>query len=249
MIKLFRRIRQQLLSEGKTSKYFKYAIGEIVLVVIGILIALQINNWNEKQKEKTLERKVLIELMKSLQNNSYVMVQDSITRIEWNKSSDIIIFSLQNNMNYSDSLNIHFQNARKPGTNLSLSSAGYEYLKNIGYNIITSDTLRNNIVELFELTQKHLFEEMEYFESFQPERQVLVDKLFSYDEAKFDSQMPFDIPLIPNDYESLKDNALYISMIKSVKVQRNIIAVFLNRNLNESKKVINLIKTELNKSK
>jgi hypothetical protein len=249
MIKFFRKIRQNLIMENKTSKYLKYAIGEIVLVVIGILIALSINNWNENRKEKTLETKVLIELLKSLENNCNVMVQDSITRLEWDKSSDIIIFSLQNNVSYSDSLNIHFQNARKPGANLSLSSAGYESLKNIGYNIITSDTLRNNIVELFELTQKHLFEEMEYFESFQPDRQVLVDRLFSYDEGKFDPKMPFDIPLIPHDYESLKDDALYMSMIKSVKVQRNIIAVFLNRNLNESKKAIHLIKTELNKSK
>ncbi len=50
MIKFFRKIRQNLLMENKTGKYFKYAIGEIVLVVIGILIALQINNWNEKRK-------------------------------------------------------------------------------------------------------------------------------------------------------------------------------------------------------
>ena len=50
MIKFFRKIRQDLLSQGKTGKYFKYAIGEIVLVVIGILIALSINNWNEKRK-------------------------------------------------------------------------------------------------------------------------------------------------------------------------------------------------------
>jgi len=55
MIKVFRHIRKRLLSEGKTGKYLKYAIGEIVLVVIGILIALSINNWNEQRKEeKTL---------------------------------------------------------------------------------------------------------------------------------------------------------------------------------------------------
>jgi hypothetical protein len=52
MIKLFRKIRQNLLNEGKTTKYFKYAIGEIVLVVVGILIALSINNWNEEHKEQ-----------------------------------------------------------------------------------------------------------------------------------------------------------------------------------------------------
>ncbi len=50
MIKFFRNIRKKRLNEGQTSKYFKYAIGEIVLVVIGILIALQINNWNEHRK-------------------------------------------------------------------------------------------------------------------------------------------------------------------------------------------------------
>jgi len=60
MIKLFQNIRKQLLNEGKTTKYFKYAIGEIVLVVIGILIALQINNWNEKKKEEE-KTKLLIE--------------------------------------------------------------------------------------------------------------------------------------------------------------------------------------------
>jgi len=52
MIKLFKNIRKSFLNEGKTSKYFKYAIGEIILVVIGILIALQINNWNENRLEK-----------------------------------------------------------------------------------------------------------------------------------------------------------------------------------------------------
>lgn len=52
MIKFFRKIRQKLLSEGKTAKYLKYAIGEIFLVIIGILLALQINNWNSERIER-----------------------------------------------------------------------------------------------------------------------------------------------------------------------------------------------------
>ena len=51
MIKFFRRIRQKLLSESKFSKYLLYAIGEIVLVMIGILLALQVNTWNEQKKD------------------------------------------------------------------------------------------------------------------------------------------------------------------------------------------------------
>jgi len=69
MIKFFRRIRQKLLSENKFSKYLLYAIGEIVLVVIGILIALQINNWNEEQKRRIEERDLLIELKRELNLN------------------------------------------------------------------------------------------------------------------------------------------------------------------------------------
>ena len=53
MIKFFRKIRQKLLNENRFSKYLVYAIGEIVLVMIGILLALQVNNWNELRKKKT----------------------------------------------------------------------------------------------------------------------------------------------------------------------------------------------------
>ncbi len=63
MIKFFRKIRQQLLTENKFSKYLIYAIGEILLVVIGILIALQINNWNEGEKEKKLEDESLRKIL------------------------------------------------------------------------------------------------------------------------------------------------------------------------------------------
>ncbi|PKP26477.1 MAG: hypothetical protein CVU03_02765 [Bacteroidetes bacterium HGW-Bacteroidetes-2] len=70
MIKLFRNIRKNLLNEGKTSKYLKYAIGEIVLVVIGILIALQINNWNEGRKENIHQKSVLSNLLQDLKSDS-----------------------------------------------------------------------------------------------------------------------------------------------------------------------------------
>jgi len=66
MIKFFRRIRQQLLTEKQARKYLLYALGEILLVVIGILLALQINNWNEERKQREVEVKYFYNLKNDL---------------------------------------------------------------------------------------------------------------------------------------------------------------------------------------
>jgi len=68
MIKFFRKIRQKMLTENKFSKYLLYAIGEIVLVVIGILIALQINNWNEERKLENMGKVYVGEIYTDLEN-------------------------------------------------------------------------------------------------------------------------------------------------------------------------------------
>src|SRR6056300_608058 len=68
MIKFFRRIRFDLMEQNKTGKYLKYAIGEIVLVVIGILIALSINNWNETKKEHHILKGHLETIVENLNN-------------------------------------------------------------------------------------------------------------------------------------------------------------------------------------
>jgi len=71
MIKFFRRIRFDLMEKNKTGKYLKYATGEIVLVVVGILIALQINNWNENRKQK-------ISASEYIENLTSDIIQDTI---------------------------------------------------------------------------------------------------------------------------------------------------------------------------
>jgi len=69
MIQFFRKIRQQLIRQNNMGKYFKYAIGEIILVVIGILIALQINNWNEHRKLLNTEKETIASLKLEFQKN------------------------------------------------------------------------------------------------------------------------------------------------------------------------------------
>ena len=78
MIKFFRQVRQKLIIENKTANYLKYAIGEIVLVVIGILIALQINNWNENRKTNLEEQRALLNIQSDFSKNKELL-NDLIT--------------------------------------------------------------------------------------------------------------------------------------------------------------------------
>ena len=86
MIKFFRKIRQNLIIENKTGKYFKYAIGEIFLVVIGILIALQINNWNEKVKK---EEKIQI-LLNDVLNELHQNITSSVDKLPYFHEKDSV---------------------------------------------------------------------------------------------------------------------------------------------------------------
>ncbi len=97
MIKFFRKIRQNLLREGKTTRYFKYAIGEIMLVVIGILIALQINNWNESRIENARATSYLERIVYNLETD----INNIKLRLKfWNEVS---IFG-KKALNYSSSV-------------------------------------------------------------------------------------------------------------------------------------------------
>ncbi len=99
MIKFFRKIRQNLLLEGKTGKYLKYAIGEIILVVIGILIALSINNWNEERKELASESKVLKTLNAEFYQNSITLDSVLLELNRMEQSLSFVFLNIQPNPN------------------------------------------------------------------------------------------------------------------------------------------------------
>lgn len=98
MIKFFRKIRQNLLMENKSSKYFKYAFGEILLVVIGILIALQINNWNEKRVEKNTLNNYYLRILEELvvSENNLNKFKTSIDTLVIENNRTLHILNLKN---------------------------------------------------------------------------------------------------------------------------------------------------------
>jgi hypothetical protein len=170
MIKFFRKIRQNLVMENKTSKYFKYAIGEIILVVIGILIALQINNWNEKKQERIKEQAFLKEINLDFKSNKSQL--DSI--ISYNKVSlhagsrllEIIgSFNLKNperndsNAHFADSIQ-YYNNLVWRNKSFNPKNGAVEALLNSSsFDLIKNDTLRRHLISWKDVLNDYLEEE------------------------------------------------------------------------------------------
>ena len=96
MIKFFRKIRHRLLTENKFSKYLVYAIGEIILVVIGILIALQINNWNEKHQAQNKMVSNFQNLIEDLKSNKLQLLNLIERRKEVSNGAGLLIDNYEN---------------------------------------------------------------------------------------------------------------------------------------------------------
>ena len=106
MIKFFRKIRQNLILEGKTGKYFKYAIGEIVLVVIGILIALQINTAKNEKDKRIEEITHLENILSDLKQDKSELIK--IIDRRKSKTESATIMENYYNTKKVDSLNLYY---------------------------------------------------------------------------------------------------------------------------------------------
>ncbi len=159
MIKFFRQIRQNLLSEGKTEKYLKYAIGEIILVVIGILIALQINNWNEDRKARKLEAQIYTELKSDLLQTRSDINETISKHREIFKSSQQLITDIHDKKSNSQKIYEALTSSSLEFQIIPKTSA-FENLKNIGLNTLSNDSLRSAITNLFQLNLKRLDDEL-----------------------------------------------------------------------------------------
>ena len=151
MIKFFRRIRQNLISENRFSKYLLYAVGEIILVVVGILIALQINNWNQYKLNRQKEAIYLSQLKEGLEydlNKEFIPAVSIYSKIV--KGADHILgFNEDTRGIPSDSLAIHFRWCTTQEWDFIFNMAGYENLKSMGMDLISNDLIRSRISTLY----------------------------------------------------------------------------------------------------
>ena len=149
MIKFFRNIRKSLLAQGKTANYIKYAIGEILLVVISILLALYLNNLNDLYQLKKDEIKILKEIKSNLISsmNSY---NETITiESDFLSKNELLLDHFSKSKPYTNELDTAFGVYFWTVLSHPVSGA-YENLKSKKLELISNDSLRNHISFMFE---------------------------------------------------------------------------------------------------
>ena len=207
MIKFFRKIRQRMLSESKFSRYFFYAIGEIILVVIGILIALQINNWNEERKLDRLELSLLQEMKGNLVSDISDMQENIGYHERALQSASIILTSFQKELPVNDSLKKHYGNVALAPKFLVTMTA-YNSMKNEGMRIVQNDSLRNAITNHYERNYSYLLSwtESEWNTLFADQNNIY---------RKYFKEYNYIGELTPVDYTNLAKNQEYINYLNN----------------------------------
>jgi len=150
MLKFFRQIRQNLISQNKLSKYLFYAIGEIVLVVIGILIALQINNANETRKQRIVERSYLKRLVVDLRENKNLWKERiNMQEKQLDGANGILNLSFDENQNEKIRQMLPYFQALATLDDIYINQVTFNEMVSSGnLNLISSDSIRLKLLDL-----------------------------------------------------------------------------------------------------
>jgi len=216
MIKFFRKIRQRLVSESKFSKYLLYAIGEIILVMIGILLALQVNNWNEKRKASKKEVASLISLRSEMKSSLDELRADHDGHKMLYRSTLDVHHYISTKQEETDSMYSDFYNMIRFNYFFPKTST-YQTLKSGNLDLITSDSLRTLITDVYESGYERLRIKAET-------RRNAGRLLFPYYQKHFKTKLTIEKDSsiwksisnnvgIPNDYEQLILDAEFETLI------------------------------------
>jgi hypothetical protein len=219
MIKFFRRIRQQLLTEnppagswraGKFSKYLLYAVGEIVLVVIGILMALQINNWNENNKEAKAISRVLVEIKEDLvQDKSELELNLEIHSKDLEAQKRIIkVLETKHSFNEkirSDLGRIHL------ARNFFSVSKGYDLLKELNLGSLRDKELRILLTQYYERSIPKVYRE------FADDKLEFENFWLPYVRQNF-NEWEFGEYGVPHDYSQIVNDR---TLLTATRINRN----------------------------
>ena len=158
MTPFFRKIRKALADDNKPIKYLRYAIGEIILVVIGILIALGINNWNEERKNKLIESEYYCKLLADFEldrQNIAKLYKESEHKIETSKR---LLLELNNKDKGKSFLVNNYLQALRTNAFVPSKVAMSDLVSSGRLNLLTNDSLKNNVVRYYGELDKLLYQ-------------------------------------------------------------------------------------------
>lgn len=188
MIGFFRRIRKTLADDNQFLKYSRYAVGEILLVVIGILIALQVNTWNENQKNRKEEFKYLNGIISDLTVDSlnYDSMSRYMSRVVEVNNSILRKFSENEEIDEQD-----YKNAFKTFTIPPVrgQNSTFDEMQSSGkLNLIKDDSLRNKIL--------HYYSERDFIRKVEALNNQLITQLPISNKIDLNSFLHLNINLI-----------------------------------------------------
>jgi len=208
MFRFFRQLRHKLLAGSHFRRYLLYAVGEIVLVVIGILIALQVNSWQEAKERREREIEALSQLKEAL-DPEISDLQMNVDAIEGAlRSIKIVRNHLESHLPFTDSLAYHFGNSSR-AMGYIINSGVYEQIKSSGIDLISSDSLRNRILTHYDVNTSYLVDIENIL--VHNHNNTIVRPIMI---RKFDYSW-FTNPAFPNDYSALENDSEFLSVLKT----------------------------------
>jgi uncharacterized membrane-anchored protein YhcB (DUF1043 family) len=258
MIKFFRKTRYDLMEKNKTGKYFKYAIGEIVLVVIGILIALQINNWNEKRKQTKEEIETLKNIKSDFENTIIEFEENNNFRkriISTTKDLYNIIHTKQNyysNRQLDSLMSDLFINPTYNGQSETLN-----ILFNSGkINIISNDSIKNALVlwpqQVEDMTEDEIYSSNIIFKDLYPLLKRYISLYEINNNIKYKGLKLFNNPTQSTtniDYNGLFKDREFEGTLSSRELPLSVSLIQTTELIEIARKIIRLIEDDINNKK
>ena len=205
------------METGKTTKYFKYAIGEIVLVVIGILIALSINNWNENRKESIQEVKILKQLKTDLTTNLEELKGYNESGVFRKDAIDSIFIYFKEQRPSDDKLRLNFA-AILGGNIFNIANTTYKNIESSSKQIMSNDSLRGAVTKMYEEDFKNILIRESFTNRIKYEQlQIYMNKHFKSHQIMSDGINYGIFSLVePIDIVKLRANTEYENMLRSL---------------------------------
>lgn len=239
MLHFLRRIRRSLISTGATRKYLLYAVGEILLVMIGILLALQVNNWNEERKLRAIEIEILVDIVSDLDNDTSVIRVNLESLNSSISSMKVILNQIERDLSYHDSLDLVFSQTFWH-VNFSPIQSAYDALKSKGLEVITNRELRNRIQKIYE----HIYKEDQAVGLVVKQN---MDEYLLEAKKHFKIFNPFD-GMAPLDFGRMKNSNSFTFALSTALVVQIFQFSRIEQTLDEVLNLIESINSELNKS-